>query len=143
MGTILVQSADPAEAVLDVILEENEGWNQGDVELYSRSIADNVTFTNIRGQHFMGRDAFVKQHDVIFGTFFKGTKLEQKVVSLQFVGTDVALLDTLASLSGIPSPLPYMRLDAQGRLTTRLLQVLVKQDDEWKVVAYHNVDIKG
>ena len=32
--------------------------------------------------------------------------------------------------------------DATGRLRTRLLQVVVKQGAEWKVVAYHNVDVK-
>jgi hypothetical protein len=32
--------------------------------------------------------------------------------------------------------------DAAGRLRTRLLQVVVKQGEEWKVVAYHNVDVK-
>jgi uncharacterized protein (TIGR02246 family) len=141
--TTMLTSADPAEAVLDVILEENEGWNRGDVELYSRSVAPNVTFTNIRGQHFIGREAFVKQHDMIFKSFFKGTTLEQQVVSLQFIGTNVALLDTLALLSGIANPLPYVKLDAQGRLTTRLLQVLALEDGEWQVVAYHNVDVKG
>lgn len=29
-----------------------------------------------------------------------------------------------------------------ARLRTRLLQVVVKQGEEWKVVAYHNVDVK-
>ena len=136
-------SADPAEAVLRIIREENDGWNAGDVALYSRSIAENVTFTNIRGQHLLGRDAFAKQHEMIFTTFFKGTKLQQQIVSLQFIGTDLALLDTLASLTGIANPLPYMRLDAAGALKTRLLQVVVREDEEWKVVAYHNVDVKA
>jgi len=142
MTATLVTSLDPAEAVFDVVNEENEGWNAGDVELYSRAVVDEVSFTNIRGQHFFGREAFMKQHEFIFRGMFKGTKLEQKVVSLRFLGTNVAVLGTLASLSGIEKPLPYMRLDADGRLTTRLLQVLEKQDEEWKVVAYHNVDIK-
>jgi uncharacterized protein (TIGR02246 family) len=140
--SITLTSADPAEAVLNIIREENEGWNAGDVALYSRSIADNITFTNIRGQHMLGRDAFEKQHEFIFGSFFKGTKLQQQIVSLQFIGTDLALLDTLASLTGIADPLPYMKLDVSGALKTRLLQVLVRENEEWKVVAYHNVDIK-
>ena len=140
--TTTLTSADPAEAVLNILREENEGWNAGDVALYSRSVGENVTFTNIRGQHMVGRDAFARQHELIFATFFKGTKLTQQIVSLQFIGTDLALLDTLASLTGISNPLPYMKLDASGALQTRLLQVLVREGEGWKIVAYHNVDVK-
>jgi hypothetical protein len=35
-----------------------------------------------------------------------------------------------------------MTLDDKGRLRTRLLQVLAKEDGVWKIVAYHNVDVK-
>lgn len=139
---IAMMSVDAAEEVFAVIRDENEGWNAGDVELYSRSIADSVTFTNIRGEHYLGRDEFVRQHTFIFKSFFRGTTLEQQVISLQFLGPHVALVDTMASVTGMSNPLPYMQLDAQGRLRTRLLQVLAKQDGEWKVIAYHNVDIK-
>ena len=141
MTTIAI-SADPAEAVLNVLREQNEGWNAGDVALYSRSVGENVTFTNIRGQHLLGREAFVKQHAFIFDALFKGTRLTQQIVSLQFIGTDLALLDTLTAVTGLESPLPYMKLDASGALRTRLLQVIVREEEEWKVVAYHNVDVK-
>jgi hypothetical protein len=45
-------------------------------------------------------------------------------------------------VSGISEPRPGMTLDAKGRLRTRLLQVVARQNGEWKVVAYHNVDVK-
>jgi hypothetical protein len=32
--------------------------------------------------------------------------------------------------------------DDKGRLRTRLLQVIVKDGGEWKIVAYHNTDVK-
>jgi hypothetical protein len=35
-----------------------------------------------------------------------------------------------------------MMVDAKGRLRTRLLQVLAKDNGVWKIVAYHNVDVK-
>lgn len=38
--------------------------------------------------------------------------------------------------------LPGTTVDDKGRLRTRLLQVLTKQNEEWKIVAYHNVDVK-
>jgi hypothetical protein len=33
-------------------------------------------------------------------------------------------------------------LDGSGNLRTRLMQVLVKRAGEWKIIAYHNVDVK-
>jgi hypothetical protein len=33
--------------------------------------------------------------------------------------------------------------DPRGRLRTRWLQVIVKDKDEWKIVAYHNTDVKA
>ncbi|MBD2701495.1 hypothetical protein IC229_12665 [Spirosoma sp. BT702] len=84
------------------------------------------------------------QHDVIFKSFFKNTVLKQKIVSIKFVRSDVALLETLCQVSGfakegIPARL---QLDAKGQLHTRLLQVLSKDAGVWKIVSYHNVDIK-
>lgn len=37
---------------------------------------------------------------------------------------------------------PGTHPDALGRLRTRLLQVMARQDGQWQVVAYHNVDVK-
>ena len=35
-----------------------------------------------------------------------------------------------------------MIFDKRGALRTRLLQLLVRQAGEWKIVSYHNVDVK-
>jgi hypothetical protein len=70
--------------------------------------------------------------------------LQDEVVSLRFVRPDVAVVDALSWVSGfsVAGPPPVLKLDAKGRLRTRLLQVLVKEGDDWKIVVYHNVDIK-
>jgi hypothetical protein len=81
---------------------------------------------------------------VIFAGRFKQTKLQQDIVSLKFVRPDVAVLETLTSVTGVVSAqlAQGTGADAAGRLRTRLLQVVAKQGEEWKVVAYHNVDVK-
>lgn len=37
---------------------------------------------------------------------------------------------------------PRIQLDAKGQLNTRLLQVVTKEAGAWKIVSYHNVDVK-
>lgn len=70
--------------------------------------------------------------------------MRQDVLSLRFVRSEVAVVETLTSVSecsasGTPPGTPA---HAKGRLRTRLLQVMVKDAGEWKIIVYHNVDIK-
>ena len=138
------QTASDETAIRSIVQDEIAAWNQGDAVAYSRHFAAEGTFTNIRGQFFTGYDAFLKQHQVIFEGRFKGTKLQQDIVSLKFVQPDVAVVEVLTSVAGVDAAqlAPGTSGDATGRLRTRLLQVVVKQGEEWKVVAYHNVDVK-
>ena len=81
---------------------------------------------------------------MIFEGRFKQTTLQQDIVSLKFVRPDVAVVEVLTSVAGVVAGqlAPGTAGDAAGRLRTRLLQVVVKQGEAWKVVAYHNVDVK-
>ena len=129
-------------AIRKLIQDEVAAWNRGDATAYSRQFATDGRFTNIRGQFFTGYDAFLNQHEVVFQGIFKNSTLQQDIVSLEFVGPDVVVVETLNSVSGMPATSPGTAADSKGRLRTRLLQVVARQDGEWKIVAYHNVDVK-
>ncbi len=137
------QASPDETAVRNIIQEEIAAWNAGDAVAYSRHFAADGTFTNIRGQFFTGREAFIERHDFIFKGIYRGTTLKQDVVSLKFVRPDVAVVEVLTALSGIQKLSPGTTADAKGRLRTRLLQVMVKDGGEWKIVAYHNTDVKS
>lgn len=138
------QTVSEETAIRGIVQNEIAAWNQGDAVAYSRHFAADGTFTNITGQFFIGYDAFLEQHKVIFAGRFKKTTLKQDIVSLKFVRSDVAVVEVLTSVAGVVATqlAPGTVGDAAGRLRTRLLQVVVKQGDEWKVIAYHNVDVK-
>jgi uncharacterized protein (TIGR02246 family) len=136
------QAASDETAIRNIVQDETNAWNQGDAAAYSNRFAAGGTFTNIRGQFFTGHAAFLKQHEMIFQGIFKHTTLQQDIVSLEFVSPDVAVVETLTSVSGVAQTAPGTVADAKGRLRTRLLQVVARQGGEWKVVAYHNVDVK-
>jgi uncharacterized protein (TIGR02246 family) len=138
------QSAPDETAIRGIIQDEVAAWNKGDAVAYSRHFAADGTFTNITGQFFTGYDAFLKQHEVIFAGRFKQTTLQQDIVSLKFARPDTAVVEVLTAVSGVDPALLAQGTgaDAKGRLRTRLLQVVVKQGTEWKIVAYHNVDVK-
>jgi uncharacterized protein (TIGR02246 family) len=143
LATQLGAQATPDQtAIRNIIQDETNAWNDGDATAYSRHFAPGGTFTNIRGEFFTGQAAFLKVHEVIFQGIFKHTTVKQDVVSLEFFGQSVAVVETLTSLSGMAQTSPGTLPDAKGRLRTRLLQVVAREDGEWKVVAYHNVDVK-
>jgi uncharacterized protein (TIGR02246 family) len=133
------------EAIRNILHEQATAWNRGDAEAYARHFAAEGTFTNILGMFFTGQQAFRERHDHLLKKVLPGTVLHQEVVSLQFIHPGTAVVETLSRVSGCPGAgaLPGVHIDAAGRLHTRLLQVLVKDADDWKIVAYHNVDVKA
>jgi uncharacterized protein (TIGR02246 family) len=140
-GTQMVATVDET-AIRKVVRDEVAAWNWGDATANSSQFANDGTCTSIRGQFFTGHGAFPKQHEVIFQGIFKNTTLQQDIVSLKFIRPDVAIVETLTSLGGMPGTAPGTAANSKGRLRTRLLQVVARQGGEWKIVAYHNVDVK-
>jgi uncharacterized protein (TIGR02246 family) len=144
VGAIRAQNNPDETAIRQILDSEVTTWNKGDTEGYSRHFAADGSFTNIRGMFFTGHQEFRDRHEAIFKGEFRGTSLKQDIVSLRFIRPDVAIAETLTwvsrfSKAGAP---PATQLDANGRLRTRLLQVLKKDGGEWKIVVYHNVDVK-
>lgn len=136
------QASPDETAVRNIIQEEIAAWNSGDAVAFARHFADDGTFTNIRGQFFTGREAFMERHDFIFKGIYRGTAMKQDVVSLQFVRPDVAVVETLTAVIGIQKLPPGMSADNKRRLRSRLLQVMVKDGGEWKMVTFHNADVR-
>jgi uncharacterized protein (TIGR02246 family) len=139
------QAATPSDEarIREIIAEQVAAWNAGDAKAFSASFAENGSFTNIRGTVFYGHRAFEDRHDEIFRTFFKGSKLAMSPTKIRFVRPDVAIVDIATELSHLRDAPPGVKPGADGRIHTRLQQVFVKADGQWRVESYHNVDVKG
>jgi len=123
------------EGVETLIERENRAWSAGDAAAYSEAVAPDCVFTNIFGQVFVGREAFEQQHARVFAGVFKGSHLDQTIEHLRLVRPDVALVDTAATLS-----IPAGDLGPARTVHARLLQVLVREEGEWRIASYHNVE---
>jgi uncharacterized protein (TIGR02246 family) len=140
MTDAAVATTDEA-AIRDILDGEEDAWNRGDAAGYSQHIAQDCIATNVQGQAMSGKDLFLRQHSRIFATLFTGTTLTQSIVAFRFLGPDVAVVESLCTVTGLASPPPFLPLDAEGRLQTRLLHVLEKTGDHWSTVVYHNTTI--
>jgi uncharacterized protein (TIGR02246 family) len=138
------QASATDEAQIRAIVEEQgTAWNAGDAIAFSKSFAENGSFTNIRGTVFYGHQAFEDRHREIFAGFFKGSKLAMYIARIRFVRRDVAIVDLATELSNLTGAPPGVRPNAAGRILTRLQQVFVKDNGVWRVESYHNVDVKA
>jgi uncharacterized protein (TIGR02246 family) len=67
-----------------IVAEQVAAWNVGDENAFSRSFADDGSFTNIRGTVFYGHHSIVDRPREIFTGFFKGSKLAMSVDRIRF-----------------------------------------------------------
>ena len=116
VSPIRAQNNPDETAIRQILDSEVTTWNKGDTDGYSRHFAADGTFTNIRGMFFTGHQAFRDRHEAIFKNEFRGTSLKQEIVSLRFIGPDVAIAETLTWVSGFPNaePPPGTQVDAKG-----------------------------
>jgi uncharacterized protein (TIGR02246 family) len=134
-------ASDEAQ-VRAIVAAQVSAWNAGDGKAFSKSFAEDGSFTNIRGDVFYGHQAFEDRHVEIFATFFKGSTLAMSVTKLRFVRPDVAIADITTEVSQVKGGPPGIKASADGEIHTRLQEVLVKDGSEWHIVSYHNVDVK-
>jgi uncharacterized protein (TIGR02246 family) len=118
-----------------------DAWARGDADAYASRFAEDGTFTNVAGMFFQGREAFRERHDVVFKTFFKASTLMLQIVALRFITPEVAITDLAAEVRGFAAlPSGYAAMP-DGVIRTKLLMVLVREQEDWWVTAYHNVAV--
>ncbi len=142
--TTKAQTISDSMAIRGILQEEVTSWNSGDADTYSKHFSESGTFTNIRGMFFTGHKQFLDRHIEIFKGVFYKTVLQQEIVSFRFLSPDIAIVETLTWVSGLSNDHKPkgVHVDSKGRFHTRLLQVFQKQSGDWKIVVYHNVDLK-
>jgi uncharacterized protein (TIGR02246 family) len=131
------------EEIKQIISRQQEAWNRADVPAFSQHCDASVSFTNILGKVYFGRNLFDERHSDIFSTLFKGSVLSLSIQRVHFPNPDVAIVDLSSAVSNYQALPPGIKIPPDGVLRTSLMQVFVRTELGWRVVAYHNVDIKN
>ncbi len=136
------RSADPTarQEIEALIAGEDDAWNRGDASGFAaRALAD-VVFTNVVGMFSVGKPPFVAQHERIFSTIYKGSTCHQSVQHITLLKSDVAIVDTLAIVTGFQHTPPGIGT-IDGAIHARLEQVLIRLTDGWWIASFHNVAV--
>jgi uncharacterized protein (TIGR02246 family) len=131
------------EEIKQIISRQQDAWNRADVPAFSQVCDASVSFTNILGKVYFGKDLFDERHALIFSTIFKGSALSLAIQRIHFPVPDVAVVDLCSMVTGYQALPPGVKASADGVLCTSLLQVFLHTEEGWRMVAYHNVDIKN
>ena len=127
-------------AILAVLAAQDAAWCAGDAAAFGASVLPDVVFTNVVGMFSVGAAPFNGQHAHIFATIYQGSRLAQELVHVTMVTDEVAIVDTLAAVTGF-SHLPPGAEAIGGVLRTRLEQVMVHSEGGWRVQSFHNVAV--
>ena len=145
-SAILAQTSDSITAndliIQQIIQDQKDGWNNGDAKQYARSFQEEGIFTIITGATFYNRSSLEKRVAFILSGFFKNTILTQKIIKINYVSNYLAIVEIETEMTNYKGLPPGVKASADQKLKTSMLQVLMKTNDEWKVIAFHNVDVK-
>jgi len=132
--------AEDTRAVVEHLAAQDAAWGAGDAVAFGASALPDIVFTNVVGLFSVGAEPFIAQHAHIFATIYKGSQLVQRLVKITTASKDVVVVDTLTSVTGYLH-LPPGAEPIDGAFQTRLQQVLVNHDGQWRVQAFHNTPV--
>ena len=130
------------QQIKQIINRQQDAWNHGDPAGYAVDCDEQMSFTNIVGKMFFGREVFEERHAFLFSQIFKDSMLDMNIQRIYFPVPDIAIVDIACNLGGYQRLPEGVSPQADGRLHTCLLEVLARSESDWRVVAYHNVDVK-
>jgi len=132
---------DEEPRIRKIIQEQESAWNAGSARRYCARIRLDASLTSIQGGVYDGREAIEGRMSEVFATVFKGTRISMKIRNIRFEGA-VAMVEIDTEVNALKTLPPGIRAAADGKLRTRLLEIMVNERDTWSVLMLHDVDVK-
>jgi uncharacterized protein (TIGR02246 family) len=121
-------------AIGDIVKQLETAWNARDSQTFAAPFAEDATFIHIFGGQLDGRTAVEASHRIIFDTIYKNSHASFKLRSIRFVRPDVAIMFTHIHVK-------ISEGNATREMDTRPTLIMVKEKDNWQIVAFQNTKI--
>jgi uncharacterized protein (TIGR02246 family) len=126
-------------AIRQVVARFSDGWNRHDAAAMCASLADDVQWTNWRGEVLHTRKEVEDMHAMLFGDLYKNTHRTDEVKSVTYLRPDLASVDDYWTMTGAKardgSDWPY-RAGYVNFLVERL-------GNRWVIVVSHTADFNA
>ena len=128
------QSSREAEeaAIRESVNHLEEGWNTKSGALFAKPFAEDADYVVINGMYIKGRSIIETQHQRIFDTIYKDTKIKLTVNQIRFLRADVAVVHVSGHRDG-----PSTDLMQDAMLTV----VMTKEKQGWTIAAFQNTAV--
>lgn len=129
---------DDVQAIQGVFRALYRAWDQGDAKAYSEIFTPDADYVTFFGEHLKGRGEIADAHQALWEGPLRGSKLiaDLREMKLRFLGPDIALAHATGAV------LMRWQKKAPASRDSINTNVLVKQNGEWKIAAFHNCRIK-
>lgn len=126
-------------AIRQVVAGFSNGWNQHDAAAMCSSLADDVLWTNWRGETLHSRREVEDMHAMLFASLYKDTHRTDEVKSVTFLRPDLASVDDAWTMTGAKardgSDWPYRA----GYVTF----IMERRANRWVIVISHTADFNA
>lgn len=111
-------------------------WSNGDGAAYADCFTEDVDYVTFFGQHLKGRKEVETSHQDLFNGVLKGSQMQGRITSIRFLDDEVAIVHCIGN-----TKMPNQKNYSEKRESINT-NVLVKENEKWKITAFHNCRIK-
>ena len=130
--------ADEENAIRGIQVRWDDAWNRHDVKALSSLVADDVRFVNVAGVVLTGRGEFEQLQARTHAMQFKESVRTVTGTDIKFLTPDIAVAHVRWGMRGDKDRDGTPRQPRNGVM----MQVLMKRDGKWAVVAAQNTDVR-
>ena len=130
--------ADDENAIREIQTRWDNAWNRHDVKALGALVADDVRFVNVAGQVLTGRGQFEALQARTHAMQFKESVRTVTGNDIKFITPHIAVAHVRWGMKGDKDPDGTPRQPRNGVM----MQVVMKRDGEWTVVAAQNTDVR-
>jgi uncharacterized protein (TIGR02246 family) len=135
---VAAMQADDERAIREVQARWDDAWNRHDVKALSALVADDVRFVNVAGIVLTTRKAFEELQARTHATQFKESVRTVTSTEIKFLTPDIAVAHVTWGMRGDRNADGTARRPRTGLM----MQVLMKRDGAWTIVAAQNTDVR-
>jgi len=138
VSPLSASQADEESAIREIQARWDDAWNRNDVKALSSLVTEDVRFVNVAGQVLTGRGEFEQLQTRTHAMQFKESVRTVTGTDIKFLTADIAVAHVKWGMRGDKDPDGTSRQPRNGVM----MQVLMKRDGKWAVVAAQNTNIR-
>lgn len=118
-----------------------QAWNTADGAMWAHEYWPEGELVNILGGIMPNAEAIRERHTAVLEGPFKGSHFEYTVRHIQFLGPDVAIVDTDIRVTHFRVLPRGAVATSPGVLLTRMKHVYQRRDGTWRIIASQNTAV--